>query len=98
MKRKPPKHLAICSATVEILGSHWPQTSTIWAGLRMHEAWVREMGPAGPRHHLAVFWCHINDVTAGDGDAIYRLDAKDERYRFVKARNGAWILELSEAS
>jgi hypothetical protein len=93
--KKPPEYLPICSATVEILGSHWPQTSTIWAGLRLHEAVVRETGPAGPRHHLAVPWCHINDLNDGADDAIYRLDPKDERYKFVKANNGAWVLRLA---
>ena len=85
--RKPPKRLAICSATVEILGSHWPQKSTIWAGLRLHQAklWGDD---------LKVPWCHVNDYRAV-GDCIYRLSVKDERYRFVKARNGAWILEMS---
>jgi hypothetical protein len=92
--RKPPKHLPICSVTVEILGSHWPQMSTIWAGLRLHEAHVRENGPVGPRHHLAVPWCHIDELPS-ENNAIYRLYAKDERYRFVRAKNGAWVLELA---
>lgn len=96
MSRKPPQQLPICSATVEILGSHWPQTSTIWSGLRLHDAYVREIGPVGPRHHLAVPWCHVDDESDGDDDAIYWLDAKDERYRFVKAKNGAWVLQLAE--
>lgn len=92
--KKPPQCLPICSATVEILGSHWPQTSTIWSGLRLHEAEVREMGPVCPRHHLAVPWCHIDYPSDGQDDAIYRLDAKDERYRFVRAVNGSWILRI----
>ena len=94
--RKPPRDLPICSATVEILGSHWPQTSTIWAGLQLHEATVREIGAVGPRHRLAVPWCHINDISDGEDDAVYALDAKDERYRFVRAANGAWVLRLLE--
>jgi hypothetical protein len=69
----------------------------IWAGLRLHEAQVREFGPVGARHHLAVPWCHIDDESDGADDAIYRLDPKDDRYRFVKARNGAWVLELAGA-
>lgn len=94
--KKPPPILPICSATVEVLGSHWPQTSTIWAGLRLHEARVREMGGAAPSHHLAVPWCHVNDTSDGDGDGIYSLYAKDERYRFTKAANGAWVLRLAD--
>lgn len=94
--KKEPEYLPICSATVEILGSHWPQKSPIWAGLRLHEARVREMGPVGPRHHLEVPWCHVDNESDGEDDAIYRLDPKDERYKFTKAKNGAWVLRLAE--
>lgn len=96
--KKPPEYLAICSATVEILGSHWPQASTIWAGLRLHEATLREFGMVGEDHSLAVPWCHINDVSDGENDAIYRLRAKNERYKFHKAENGAWVLRLKPAT
>lgn len=96
MARKPADILPITPATVEILGDKWPARSTIWAGLRLHEAVVRDVSIwSNDDHHLEVPWCHVNDPSDGDQDAIYRVRSLDERYRFVKARNGAWVLRLA---
>ena len=89
----PETRRAICARTVEILGCAWPQTSTVWAGLLFHKAWRREIGLIGPDHHLAVPWAHIDDPPWRQGDAIYQVRCRDERDRFVRARNGVWVVE-----
>lgn len=104
MARGIPKQLPICSATVEVLGSHWPQTAIAWAGFYWDKAVLRDTSTAmeyicrgvdvPPDHHLSVPWAHPNDGP-WDDDCWYRVRPKNERYRFVRASNGNWILCLS---
>jgi len=93
--RGTPEYLPITPSTVEILGHNYLPTDTIWAGLRLSDAYVREVSLIENDHHLAVPWCHINDPSHGADDAVYRVRSKDARYRFVKATNGAWVLRLA---
>lgn len=100
----PRKQLPICSATVEVLGYHWPETDILWAGFYWHKAELRETSAAmgyicrgvdvPPDHHLNVPWAHPDDEP-WDDDCWYRVRPKDKRYRFVRAPNGNWILRLA---
>ena len=80
--------MPIWHGTVTINGNSFGAAQLIWSGLRMHEALC------SPDGFLAVPWCHVDDDVRSEDCAIYRLRPKDERFRFVRARNGAWILEL----
>ena len=88
--RPTKERLPITPATVEINGSTYSSRSTIWAGLRLHEALS-----GGDR--LRVPWCHIDDESDGDGDAIYTLYPRVVGYRFVRAANGSWVMESERA-
>ena len=106
MPEKPAKMLPICSATVEVLGSHWPQTEIAWAGFIWDKAILRETstlmdfvcgrGNAPHDHHLDVPWSHPDDGPWEDDQCWYRVRAKNDRYRFGRAANGAWVLMLAD--
>lgn len=86
--------LPITPSTVEILGHRYAGTNLIWAGLRLHEATLREGSIWGQDdHHLAVPWCHVDEAPGSDCDATYRVRPRDPAWRFVRATNGAWILQ-----
>ena len=80
----------ITFGTVTINGNSYGAAQMIWSGLRMHEALCSTDG------FLAVPFCHVDDDVRLKGCAIYRLRPKNERYRFIRARNGIWILEERE--
>ena len=91
MARKPQAVLPITPATVTILGSVYKGNSTIWAGLRLHEAQLQH------EKCLGVPWCHIDDPWP-DGGCVYRVRPLQEGYEFAKARNGAWVLRYTGAA
>ena len=79
--------MPIWKGTVTINGYNYGAAQMIWSGLRMHEAMCLTDGS------LAVPWCHVDADMRSEDCAIYKLRPKDERFRFVRAANGAWILE-----
>ena len=96
MTRKPPQRLPITPATVSINGTLWSAKSDIWAGLFFHLADVRDYSIwSKDDHNLRVPWAHVDDIFTPD-DCYYRVRSRDPAYRFVKARNGAWVLERPE--
>lgn len=93
---KAEKMLPITPATVTINGSAWSARSTIWAGLRLHQAKHRATchWTGAPESNLAVPWCPVDDWRDAKHDCIYTLRPKDERYRFKRARNRSWVLVM----
>jgi hypothetical protein len=84
----PPRRLSILPSTVTVLGFSWARGRNAgWSGLRLHEGRLVDDGV------LSVPFCHPDDPSHGEDDSMYRLRPKDEGYRFVLARNGAWVLE-----
>jgi len=88
------EHRPLTPTTVKILGSVYDGKDSIWAGLNWQAATLRETNEilGGPDHHLNVPWCHIADEQPGGG-CIYRVRPRREGWQFVKARNGAWVLQ-----
>ncbi len=84
----------ITPGMVEVLGSRWSSRELAWAGLRFHEAELRNW-PSDP--HLGVPWCHPDDDSDGEGDAIYRVRPRDPAWHFVRAKCGTWIMERRNA-
>lgn len=105
--KRPPARLPITPGTVEVLGSRWTNRTYAWAGLRFHEAVLREQSTlmlmlcgkdAPPDHHLDVPFCHPDDEPSEPADTVYRVRPRDPGYRFVKATNGAWVLEMQPSA
>jgi hypothetical protein len=87
------RHWPLNATTVSINGSTYPASSAIWAGLRLHEAEFRGIGPGSYEdQHLRTPWCHINDDPI-DGDCFYRVRSRRDDRVFVRAPNGAWVLQ-----
>lgn len=84
----PDRREPIHSSNTHILGSYYRPDALIWAGLRLHEARLTGDGS------LRVPWCHVDDPTPA-GNAVYRLTPRHPRGRFVRAENGAWLVEVA---
>lgn len=89
---KPLPIVPLMPWTVDINGTPWSSRSTIWAGLRWHEA---EMVT---QECLSVPFCHIDDDMPSHDCGWYRIRPRDSRYQFVQAKNGAFVLKLREAN
>lgn len=88
------KHHPLTSATVEIDGSCWGPKSTIWAGLRWHDAVFRASSIwSNDDPHLSVPFCHISDDMESEHCGWSRIRARDPEWKFVMAANGAWVLQ-----
>jgi len=79
--------LPLTPATIEINGSVYRADATIWAGFRWPSAIVSHDATM-----LSVGWYHIDDMAGANCIYCIRPREKYAGYRFVKARNGNWVL------
>lgn len=74
--RKTQTRRLVSPGSCEVLGNRVTAKSPAWAGLRLHEAVSRSIGPLGtPRPHLDVPWEHPADAARGvNSETRYRVD------------------------
>lgn len=98
MPPKPPRRIPLTPTTVTIDSSEWPGTALIWAMPRWSEG-VAKLGFSSRDHVLSVPMCEPDDDIPSADCGWSRIRPKDRYadYRFVKQRNGAWMLVLEGA-
>lgn len=88
------RRLPLVPSTVTINGHRYAPRDIIWAGMRWHSAQFRKHSLAANDPNLSVPWCHPDDDMTDDECGWYRVRPLDQRGRFVKCRNGGWMIEV----